>query len=69
MGVFCESLCEEYLVAGSYHTSVVDIDIIDEKPRTDAVVGQCTTLLCQLHDILIEEQACLVLRVLSRVVR
>ena len=68
MCVFCESLCEEYLVTGSYHTSVVDVDIIDEEPRANAVVGQRTALLNQLHDILIEEQACLVLRVLGCVV-
>ena len=68
MGVVGEVLGEEHLVAGLHHPGVVVVDIVDEEPRADAVVGQPAALLCQLHDVLVEQQARLVFGVLGEVV-
>ena len=43
MGVDCQSLCEEELVSGSYHTAVVEVNIVDEDPGSHTVGLQCTT--------------------------
>ena len=67
MGVDGQALSEEELVTGAYHTAIVQIDIVDEEPRADAVSLQCAALLQQLHVVLVEEQACLVFRVGSHV--
>ena len=60
VGVDRQSLCEEELVAGTYHSTVVQIDIVDEEPGADAVGLQGTALLDELHVILVEQQAGLV---------
>ena len=63
VGVYREALGKEYLIAGANHTAVVQVDIVDKEPCADAVVGECAALFSKLHDILVEEQAHLVLRV------
>ena len=63
MCINSESLGEEHLVTGTYHTSVVEIDIVDKKPCSDAVGLEGTTFFKQLHVVLIEEQTRLVLGV------
>ena len=60
MGVNGQTLCKEELVAGTYHTTVVQVDVVHEKPCADAVVGQGAALLKELHVILVEEQSHLV---------
>ena len=62
-----QALGKEYLVAGTYHATIVQVDIVDEKPCTDTVVSQRTLLMGQLHDILIEEQAHLMFRIGSQI--
>ena len=68
MGVDGQTLGEEELVAGAYHTAVVQIDIVDEEPRADAVGLECAAFFEQLHVVLVEEQARLVFRVGRHVV-
>ena len=60
VGVYRQSLGEEELVTGTYHTSVVQVHVVDEKPGADTVGFQCTSFLDELHVILVEEQARLV---------
>ena len=60
MGVDSQSLGEEHLVTGTYDTTVVQVDVIHNKPRADAVLRELATLLGQLHDILVEQQSHLV---------
>ena len=67
MGVLGESLSEEYLITGTDHTAVVQVDVVDKEPGADTVVRELATLLGQLHDILIEEQAHLVFGVGGKV--
>ena len=67
MGVDSETLREEHLIAGSDDATVVEVDVVDEEPRADAVIRQFAPFLGQLHNILIEEQSHLVLRVGSEV--
>ena len=67
MGVDGQPLGEEELVAGAYHTTVVQVDIVHEEPRADAVVCERTALLEQLHVVFVEEQSRLVFRVGSEI--
>ena len=67
MGVHRQSLGKEELIAGTYNTAIVQIDIVDEEPGADTVGLQRTALLNQLHVILVEEQARLVFGVGSHV--
>ena len=68
VGVVGEALGEEHLVARSHHAAVVQVDVVDEEPRAQAVVAQRAAFLGQLHDVLVEEQARLVLGVGGQVV-
>ena len=61
MGVDGKALSEEHLIAGANNTTVVEVDIVYKQPCADAVIGKGATLLCKLHDILIEEQTHLIL--------
>ena len=63
MGVDGQTLGEEELVTGTNHSTVVQVYIIHEKPRADAVGLEGALLLKELHVVLVEEQSCLVLRV------
>ena len=56
VGVDRQSLREEELVTGTYHSTIVEIDIVDEEPGADAVGLQGTALLDELHVILVEQQ-------------
>ena len=67
MRMLRQSLGEEHLVACSDDTAVVQVDVVDEQPRADAVISQFATLLSQLHDILVEQQAHLVFGVCCQV--
>ena len=49
VGMDGQTLGEEELVAGAYHTAVVQIDIVDEEPRADAVGLERAALFEQLH--------------------
>ena len=68
VGVVGQSLGEEHLVAGAHHAAVVQVDVVDEEPCAHAVVAQRAAFLGQLHDVLVEEQARLVLGVGGQVV-
>ena len=68
MGVDSKSLREEHLITGTYHTAIVQVDIIHEEPGADTVVREFTTFLGQLHDILVKEQSHLVFRVGGKIV-
>ena len=61
VGVDGKTLGEEELIAGTDDTAVVEIDIVDEEPRAYAVVLQGASFFQQLHVILIEQQARLIL--------
>ena len=67
MRIHRQSLCEEELVTGSHHSTIVQIHVIHKEPRPDTVGLQRTALLNQLHVILIEEQSRLVFRVGSHI--
>ena len=67
MGVDGQTLGEEELVAGTDHSTVVQIHVVHEQPRADAVGLEGALLLKELHVVLVEEQSCLVLRVGSHV--
>ena len=45
VGVHRQTLCLKELIAGSYHTTIVQVYIIDKEPGTDAVGLQRTSFL------------------------
>ena len=63
MGIDRQSLREEELIAGTYYTAIVEVDIVDEEPGADTVGLQGAVLLNELHVIFVEKQTCLVLGV------
>ena len=63
-----QSLREEHLIASPHHATVVQVYIVDKQPSTQTVGLQRTSLLCQLHHILIKEQSHLIFRVGCHVV-
>ena len=68
MSVDRQSLGKEELIARTHHATIIQIDIVDEEPSTDTVGLERTALLDELHVILIEEQARLILRIGSHIV-
>ena len=67
MGFIGKVLREEHRIAGLHHTRIVVIHIVHEEPRADTVISQTASLLHQLHDVFVEQQTGLILRVLSQV--
>ena len=61
MGVYSEALCEEELITCTNHTTIIQVDIVDEQPGADTVGFERTVFFKQLHVVFVEEQTCLIL--------
>ena len=53
--LFRQSLFPEVLLAGFHHAGVLRVDVAHEKPRADAVAGQCGTEVFQ-YLLIVDEQ-------------
>ena len=63
MGFLRQILRGEDLLACFYHPRVVYIHVLNKEPSPYAVFGELATLLRELQDVIVEDEACLILRI------
>ena len=63
MSFLRQALRYEHIFPGSHDSAVIHIDVLHKEPGTDAIFRQPAHALCQLHNIIIQQQACLIFRI------
>ena len=58
-----QSLRDKGLPTRLYHTSVIHVDILHEKPGTQAILRQLTALFQKTHGVIVHQKTSLIFRV------